>query len=391
MNYSELIRRAFNITLRNKHLWLLGFLAALAQSSGGLSFNSSGNGLNNFNRTSNWPPAPSAPDGGVPGVPDGMPDMSTMFNEVLKQMQANSAMIVTVVLALFCAGLLIGLVLMLLAEIGEGGLIHNVNLLDAGNPSLMLATGVNDPLIAQSASLAADDAQTAAGPSVTLGGGWRAGTARLRPLIAQRLLLAAPGFAMGLLALVTLVAGLAPLVRELIASGATADAEAMMPQLTTLLLSWSCVLIPLGCIGFIYSLFAAALSTYGRRLIMLENTGAIDSLKRSWALLRDNFSASFIVALIVVVISAVVGLVLAAAALALVIPVGLGLFGSLRDNTFDPVMLLPMILGGALLTVLSVFVNSILTALRSSFWTLAYRSLARRQPAITSSTTQPPL
>ena len=97
MDYGELVTRAWNITWKNKFLWVLGFLAALT---------SAGSNSNSFQYTM---------------------DESDFVNnpEMAAQMGA-------MVMVMMCVFMIIGLILWLLSVAARGGLIDGVNRIDDG-------------------------------------------------------------------------------------------------------------------------------------------------------------------------------------------------------------------------------------------------------------------
>lgn len=97
MDYGELITRAWNITWKNKFLWVLGFLTALT---------SAGSNSNSFQYTF---------------------DESDFMNN--PQMAAQMG---ALAIGLVCVFMIIGLVLWLLSIAARGGLIDGVNRIDDG-------------------------------------------------------------------------------------------------------------------------------------------------------------------------------------------------------------------------------------------------------------------
>ena len=109
MDFGATISRAFNIVLKHRALWVLGFLAALAGGGGGgTSFNlPSGRSVGSSTGT---------PSGQIP------PEMQRF----LDQLQQNSGAILAGAAGLICVLVLIGLVLRVISIIAEGGLIGGV-------------------------------------------------------------------------------------------------------------------------------------------------------------------------------------------------------------------------------------------------------------------------
>jgi hypothetical protein len=329
MDYIEIIKRAFRITFQHKSLWVLGFLASLAGGSG--SGSSGGN--------VNLPSGGSGGSGGSSGFPDNMPlnEFSRMFNE-------NVGIVIAVIIALCCFVLVLSLIFMALGEIGHGGLIANVSRIEnSERPGL--------------------------------GDGWQAGVSRLRTLFGQQLLLAIPGVIIAIVILAALAIGFAPLFTELARGGDFDRApEMMMGGIFGAL----CLLVPLACVGWIWGILSAILSTFGRRAVMLNGAGAIDGFKQGWAVFRANIGNSIVMAIILFVVNFVIGLGLVLAALALLAPAGIAFFAaSGSGSSFEPATIAVLIVGGLAFIVLSVIVQSILTTLNSAVWTLSYRQFTQ--------------
>lgn len=100
MDYGEIITRAWNITWKNKFLWVLGFLVALT---------STGNSRSSFDRSFDET------------------DAANFFSD--PQMVAT---ISALVFALICVFMVIGLIFWLLSMVARGGLIDGVNRIDDG-------------------------------------------------------------------------------------------------------------------------------------------------------------------------------------------------------------------------------------------------------------------
>jgi hypothetical protein len=109
LDYGGILRRAWQITWKNKALWLLGILAGCG--SGGSNFNFQ----NNF-RTGDTP-------GGQPGgFP---PELQRIFD----RLDPNT--VTAVVIGLICVAILLAIIVTALGVIGRGGLIGGVQLANA--------------------------------------------------------------------------------------------------------------------------------------------------------------------------------------------------------------------------------------------------------------------
>jgi len=107
MNYGDLIRDAFRITLRNRYLWFFGFFA------GGTGSNFFGN----------------VPSGGGNFNPDDFRQSSTMLSAIqLGQGLSNAALIVGIVIV----ALILALFFIFLAIVSQGALADSVAAIDRG-------------------------------------------------------------------------------------------------------------------------------------------------------------------------------------------------------------------------------------------------------------------
>lgn len=272
------------------------------------------------------------------------------FEEFTRMLSENAPVLIAVVIGVCCFIFVLSLILIALGEIGQGGLIANVSGIEQG-------------------------AQT------SLSTGWQAGVSRLRTLFGQHLLLAIPGLIIGVVILIAVAIGLAPIFTELAQGGDFDQApEVMMGGIFGML----CLLIPLACVGWIWGILSSILSTFGRRAVMLNGAGAIDGFRQGWAVFRANLGNSIVMAIILFVLNFVIGIALVLAALALLAPAFFALIATSGNNSgFEPASIAVLIVGGLAFMVLSVIVQSILTTLNSAVWTLSYRQFMQPPQAPT--------
>ena len=102
LDFGGILKRAWEITWRNKILWLLGILSAIA-SGGGFR----GGGNTNFNPSNN---------------PDFLPQLQRRFPNL------DQNTIGAIILGVACVLIIIAIVFWLLSIIGRGGLIGGINL-----------------------------------------------------------------------------------------------------------------------------------------------------------------------------------------------------------------------------------------------------------------------
>jgi len=324
VNYTETIKRAFRIAWKHKSLWLLGFLASLSSGGGsGGNFNTGGgsDGGSGSNQLPSWLDA----------------------SQIGRWFEQNSATVAALICVLLCVFLVIWLVTLVLGEIGQGGLIANVDGIERGG-------------------------------SPTFGDGWRAGAARVRTLVGMRLLLAIPGILLGAIFVAILV------ITTVGAAGTALSGQSGEDLFAAILgagaLGFLCIVFPLLCIFAIYSLLVGVLETFGRRAVVLENLGAIDGLKRGWAVFRGKIGDSIVLAILMAVVSFVVGIVVAVPLV--VFGVGTAI-GAAAFSDSAPWALIAV--GILLFIALAVVIGSFFTAVNSAVWTLAYREFTTPPPA----------
>ncbi|GMR11259.1 MAG: hypothetical protein BMS9Abin28_2087 [Anaerolineae bacterium] len=112
MDYGDVLRKTWNISWRNKGLWLLGILAGCSASGRG-NFGSSTSGFRGYDYGS----------GDLPGA-DGrfFEDVGPIQEEV----------VIPIILGLLCVFLIVALVFFVLGVIGQGGLIAGFRRADDG-------------------------------------------------------------------------------------------------------------------------------------------------------------------------------------------------------------------------------------------------------------------
>jgi len=114
MNYGDLIRDAFRITLRNRYLWFFGFFAGGTGSNFGGNFSSTGNfNPGNFN-PENWQLSST--------------DLSGLTAQVGQGVLGNTVLVIGIVLL----ALLLFLFFIFMAIISQGGLTDSVAAIDRG-------------------------------------------------------------------------------------------------------------------------------------------------------------------------------------------------------------------------------------------------------------------
>jgi len=255
MKYTDIIKRAFRIAWTHKSLWLLGFLASLGSGGSGGNFSTGGNA------------------GGREGTTELPGWMDT--SQISRWLAENSGAIMAAICVLLCVFFVLWLVMLVLGEIGQGGLIANVNEIERdGRPGF--------------------------------GDGWRAGVARVRTLVGMRLLLSIPGILLGLIFVSILVISVVGTAGSAVGGRNSDEMIAML--LSAGAIGFLCLVFPLLCVFVIYSIAVGILETFGRRAIMLENLGAVDGIKRGWELFRSRLGDSIVLAILMAIIRTVLAI-----------------------------------------------------------------------------------
>ncbi len=229
------------------------------------------------------------------------------------------------IIGVVCVLLLVGLIFFILGLLGEGGLIQGVATADS--------TG-----------------------SVTFGEAWAAGVSKIVPLFLLRLVIAVP-----IIVVVFLIAGLAVIT-------AGFALICIVPLI--------CLLVPAAIVVSIWQHFA-------KYYIVLQGSGVIDSLRQSWAFLRQNWAQVLVLGLITIVISFVIGIVLALPMILAVLPALFVLIGNAAQNVQpDITAFLPSLICGLVYLPVLLVLQGILETWTTSAWTLAFRQLTGAQPAV---------
>lgn len=327
MDIGTTLSRAFKIVLKHRALWLLGFLASLAGSIGNAF---------NFN-----PPSSSFSPAG-PG--DSLsPELERFFD----QLSQNAGVIFAGLAGLLCVTLVISIVLWLVSIIASGGLVGGVQQIEE--------TG-----------------------TTTFGSAWSVGISKFWPLLGLNVLLALPGIALLALFLVLLVLVLFGNSLALSDAAATGDERAAVASLGGALLL-ICGGGVLACIGLIYLLLASALQVFGERAIVIENLGVFDALRKGWEVFRNNLGNIILIALLMFVISIVVGFVTAIVAGLLFAPVLAGILLSVSsEGSVGTATIVLGVLTFTVVIIISAIIAALFTVFYSTTWTLAYRQFTGR-------------
>jgi len=132
-------------------------------------------------------------------------------------------------------------------------------------------------------------------------------------------------------------------------------------------------ILPLLCILIPVSWGVAVVVEQANIAIVLENLGIVDGLRRGWEVVRANFGPVILMALILFIGSAVVGIVFAIPIIVAVFP----LIFAIASNSMRTIWISGLCFAAYIPVLL--FLNGILTAYVQSAWTLTYMRLSKPQ------------
>lgn len=297
MDYSGIVKRAWQVAWKYKVLWLFGLFAG---GMGGGGFSSSNSGSSNFGSGSRTGTG-RFPFGGV--------------TEQQVQHFAERSLPLVIALALFLV--VVGILWWVLAVAARGGIVHLVNEAESGRP------------------ISASD-------------GWRVGFSKWGRVFAIRFIASLPLLVLGLLVAALLVVGAVTAYGSAAGRGGDAATAAIIASASGL----CCVLAAFVIVALVLGVVLTIVSELGVCYGVLEDRGVMDSLKAGWADLRAKRGA-FVMYLVQWAASIVYGIAAAVVALVVVVPAvvlfiaGAWPVGLLLIVAFALVMLVPAALYGA--------------------------------------------
>ncbi|MEM7334228.1 MAG: hypothetical protein AAF490_19235 [Chloroflexota bacterium] len=316
MDYSALLKRAWELVWNNKFMFGLGFLAALASGSGG----SSGG---NFNT--------GAPVGDSTDF-----DVTPEIFQNLEQYWAEFA-ILTIAVVIFL--IILSLVFWLFSLVGKAGMIDAAVRLDAGE-------------------------------QMTFGQAFSAGTQKLGSMAGLSLLLYLPTIIILTLLLISIgftVGGI--IAAEVAGSGGDFSGAAAGLGVTTLICFGllACLLVP-------YGIFVTVVHPFAQRGLVLRDMGIVESIRHGWNVVKENIGDVLVLAVIFAVVGVGFGILTAV----IIVPVALIVFlptilAVINGGAFGILNVVMIILGVIAIGLLSAAVQSVMLAFRSTAVTLAYQ------------------
>jgi hypothetical protein len=140
------------------------------------------------------------------------------------------------------------------------------------------------------------------------------------------------------------------------------------------------VIAALALFGFVfilaaipYSILLFFLGRLGTRALVLEQLGAVDSLRRGYALVKKRLGRLLLVGLLAIAVGIVVGIGLAIIGLALVVPTVVITIAAHASGS--SAWWLVIVLGVLILLPIFLVIAAFLATQSSTYWTLAFRRL----------------
>jgi len=318
-NFGEVLSKAWNITWKFKVMWIFGILAGCAGGNGNrFNFNFNQNDFNLGGEGSNQ-----------------LPDFFRRFENMQPQQAVEQFLdqytaVIAVVIALLCA---LWLLFFFLGMMGKIGLIKG-------------------------ASKANDGAE-----HLSFGELWTEGGAYFWRMFGLNLLVGLPFF----LVFVILIAGLG------FAGLATFQTGAQGAGMVAALVGMLGIFFAVMCVISLVSLVVGMIVEQAQNAVVLEDLGVLEGLNRGWKVFASGWLTIVVLAVIMALLSGVIGLLIALPLVAILIPAGIGLAAAGTDN-----LVIPLVIGGGCFLVympVLLVLSGILQAYTQSVWTLAYRRL----------------
>jgi len=321
MDIGATLSRAFEITIRHRGLWILGFLASLLAGSGG--------SVNVSRLPINLQP-------GLPALRD-LPFLDRLLE--------GEQQVVIALITVLCVLIVLVIVLAVVGVIAQGGLIVGVGQVEEQG-------------------------------SMSLGQAWSAAARRFWGLLGLRILLALPVLGLAVLAVVLLGGSLLPAAIAAARGGESPDLGSAGASLFLLLCS-GCVLL---CAFALYTVLSSALQTFGERAMLLEGMGVISGLRRGWEVLRSSLFNVILLALVLLVLNALISLVTGLIFGVIALPATIAsLITSFAEEGPQPVTFALIALAFSLVAIIAALLSALVTTFGSAIWTVAYRQIANAQ------------
>lgn len=330
MDFGEILSKAWKIIWKYKILWVFGILASFGQSSGG-GGGGGGNSSGNFNGNSS----------DFSFDPNNLSNMTPEMQHYMQQVSDIMAGIQWWMIALVIIGLLvISLVFWAISIMGKTGLILGTQKGDGGADRL------------------------------SFGELWSSSMHYFWRVLGFSLL---TGIAIFIIVLIMML----PMILAIIGTLGIA---------TLCIVPFICILVPA-------MLLLNIILEQGTIAIIVEDIGIMDGLQRGWLVFKANFWNMILMAIILGVMSGVIGFIISLPLIIAILPGMIALIGSSAAGTFDmqAVSTAGLVTLGlcCLIYPFVLIFNGVLVAYVQSAWTLTYMRLTNR-PAPVFSTPEIP-
>ena len=330
MDYMGILKEGWDVTRRNKRLWILGLFAG---GSAGLSSSNWNSNSSNSGSSKGLPPGWENVHTPTEALQRGLDEAGKQLGVSLGTAQQWWVLIAFAVLTL----VVICLVLWAIGIAARGGLIAQTREAIAGRPTSAAA-------------------------------GWRTGLSLWGRVFAVGFLLALPLIALGMLGLLTLVGFGLP---ALIASGGNPAliASGGVPAATAGLVGMGLALSLIGLVALVIGVIVSVLEEVALRHAVLDGRGALDSIKASWTDLRAKrgVASMWLVMILVNIAAGIAGAIL-------VIPVVIVLGFVVAASVVAAGMGMLWLIAPALLVLLAVGIlfKAVYSTFRNTAWTSFY-------------------
>jgi hypothetical protein len=333
MDYMGILKESWEVTRRNKRLWILGLFAAGSAGLSSGSFDSSSRSSGTSDRLPEWIDSARTPS---EALQRGLDMAGQKLGTPMGTAEQWWVFLGLTVLTL----LILCIVFWVIGIAARGGLIEQTREAVAGRPTSAAA-------------------------------GWRSGLRNWGRVFAVGFLLGLPFLGLGILALMTFVAF----------GGVAIFAAGPPPAVTAGLVGMGLVLLPIGVVAIVASLLVSMLVEVALRHAVLDGRGAIDSIKASWSDLRAKRGVAsmwLVMVLVNIAVGIAIGILLIPVIVVSVAVVG----GSVYAGGWSMIWLaIPFAL---LLTLIGMTVKAVYSTFRNTAWTSFYGRIER--PELTPET-----
>ncbi len=318
MDYNKIITESIQIFWRNKSLWLVGMVAA---------FFGQGNGNYNFNFNYQQP---------FPGSSNKNPfsdfKIPSFVHDIINNPIPYIVAVVVIILGWWLLATLLG-------WLAQGALIGMVDEADR--------TG-----------------------ATSLGQGWQVGSERLIHLVLIAVLLALPT----LLMLIPMAIWAISLITQIgVMATHKVPTDKIASAILPLFFSTIACLIPIICIGGLLNFGLNLLKIISMRSCVLEQLGAIDSIKRGWQVVRQNIGYTLLTWFLLLIGSSIFSFIVFIPMAILGIPIITSVIYQ-GWSSFSIGLVLMFVL---VMIVVSTGIGGLVTSFNSTLWTKFYKEVAR--------------